>query len=282
MLLNRIHPVLDKKLRTNQNGFRPGRSTLAQILKLRRILEGVKSKTLPAVMIFVNFHKAFDLIHRGNFMEILKAYGIPHETVNAISRLYKNTTAKVISPDGDTSFFPIHAGVLQGDTLAPYLFIIAVDYAMRTAISNSNDCGFTLEKAKSRRHPSLCVTDIYYADDNALLSDSVDKAEKLLHTVEMAAKLIGLHINEKKTQYMTFNQNSSNFTTINKKCIKPTNDFLYLGSWIYSNEKDVDVRIGKSWVALQKLNTIWNSNLPKKLEISMFPYYSELCATLWI
>ena len=278
MLLNRIRPILDEKLRTNQNGFRPGRSTLAQILTLRRILEVVKSKSLPAVMIFVDF----DSIHRGKLMEILKAYGISLETANAISHLYKNTTAKVISPDGDTSFFPIHAGVLQGDTLAPYLFIIAVDYAMRTAIFNPDDCGFTLDKAKSRRHPALCVTDIDYADDIALLSDSVDKAEKLLHTVEMAAKLIGLHINEKKTQHMTFNQNPSKLTTINKKCIKPTNDFLYLGSWIYSNEKDVDVRIGKAWVALQKLNTSWNSNLPKKLEISIFPYYSELCATLWI
>ena len=58
MLLNRILPILDKKLRTNQNGFRPGRSTLAQILTLRRIIEEVKSKTLPAVMIFVDFHKA--------------------------------------------------------------------------------------------------------------------------------------------------------------------------------------------------------------------------------
>ena len=113
MLLNRIRPILDEKLRTNQNGFRPGRSTHAQILTLKRIIEGVKSKTLPAVMIFVHFHKAFDSIHREKLMEILKAYGIPHETVNAISLLYKNTTAKVISPDSDASFFPIHAGVLQ-------------------------------------------------------------------------------------------------------------------------------------------------------------------------
>ena len=80
-------------------------------------------------------------------MEILKAYGIPLEAVNAISLLYKNTTAKVISPDGDTSFLPILSGVLQGDTLALYLFIIAVDYAMRTAISNLDDWGFTLEKS---------------------------------------------------------------------------------------------------------------------------------------
>ena len=95
---------------------------------------------------------------------------------------YIKTILLVISPDGDTSFFPIHAEVLQGDALAPYLFIIAVDYAMRTAIFNSADCGLNLEKARSRRHPALCGSDIDYADDIALLSDSVDKAEKLFHT----------------------------------------------------------------------------------------------------
>ena len=31
-----------------------------------------------------------------------------------------------------------------------------------------------------------------------------------------------------------------------------------------------DVRIGKAWVALQKLNTIWNSNLPKNLKLAFF------------
>ena len=61
---------------------------------------------------------------------------------------------------------------------------------MKTAIFNSDDCGFTLKKAKTRRHPALCVTGIDYSDDAVLLSDSVDKAEKLLHNVEMAAKLM--------------------------------------------------------------------------------------------
>ena len=43
MLLNCIHPILDPLLRSNQNGFRPGRSTTSHILALRRIIEGVKS-----------------------------------------------------------------------------------------------------------------------------------------------------------------------------------------------------------------------------------------------
>ena len=59
-------------------------------------------------------------------MEILKAHGIPTK----ISILYKDTEARMITPDGDTEFFEILAGVLQGDTLARFLFIIALDYAL--------------------------------------------------------------------------------------------------------------------------------------------------------
>ena len=34
----------------------------------------------------------------------------------------------------ETDYFNIVAGVLQGDTLAPYLFIICLDYLLRTSI----------------------------------------------------------------------------------------------------------------------------------------------------
>ena len=66
-------------------------------------------------------------------MKILTAYGIPYPIVNAIEAIYANTSAKVPSPDGETDTFSILAGVLQGDTLAPYLFIIVLDYALRRA-----------------------------------------------------------------------------------------------------------------------------------------------------
>ena len=100
-------------------------------------------------------------------MEILRAYGLPSKIVDAIRILYKDTMAQVLKPDGDTEFFEILASVLQGDTLAPFLFIIALDYALREATRESN-IGFALTKRQSRRHPAMNITDAGFADDLAL------------------------------------------------------------------------------------------------------------------
>ena len=65
---------------------------------------------------------------------ILKAYGISESLVNAMDNIYSDTKAKVMSPDGETEYFSISAGVLQGNTLAPYLFIIVLDDVLRKAL----------------------------------------------------------------------------------------------------------------------------------------------------
>ena len=85
-------------------------------------------------------------------MKILLAYGIPKKIVDTIRVLYDDTRARIISPEGETEEFEIVAGVLQGDTLAPYLFAIVLDYAMRKAISGfEEELGFKLVKRRSRR-----------------------------------------------------------------------------------------------------------------------------------
>ena len=158
--------------RKNQNGFRRNRSTTSQILTIRRILEGVRAKNLQATLIFVVFTKAFDSIHRGKMEQILLAYGIPKETVAAITILYRNTKVKVRSPDGDTEYFDIVAGVLQGDTLAPYLFIICLDYVLRTSI----DC-ITNNMIK---HQSFVYTQL---NDQTVLFITIHFNITHLHTV---------------------------------------------------------------------------------------------------
>ena len=151
LLRNRIELKIDNILRKNQNGFRRNRSTTSQILTIRRILEGVRAKNLLATLLFVDFTKAFDSIHRGKMEQILLAYGLPKETVAAITILNRNIKVKVRSPDGDTEYFDIVSGIQQGDTLAPYLFIVCLDYVVRTSIDKIRENGFKLRKNRSRR-----------------------------------------------------------------------------------------------------------------------------------
>lgn len=269
MLHNRICPEIENILRKNQNGFRKSRSTVSQILTVRRIIEGVKSRNLEAVLLFVDFSKAFDSIHRGKMEQILLAYGIPNETVKAVMMLYNNSTAMVRSPDGDTDFFEITAGVLQGDTLAPYLFIICLDYVLRTSVDKLQEHGLTLNRQKSKRHPAKIITDADYADDLALFADTTAKAELLLHSLEKAASGIGLYVNADKTEYMSFKQDGDIKSLANKP-IQKVDQFVYLGSNIASTEADVNIRLAKAWSALDKLTVIWKSSLQDTTKRNFF------------
>ena len=99
LLHNHIEPKIEKILRKNQNGFWRNRSMTSNFDC--QILEGVHVKNLDATILFVDFSKAFDSIHRGKIEQILLSYGLSEETVTAIMILYKNTKVKVSSLDGD-------------------------------------------------------------------------------------------------------------------------------------------------------------------------------------
>ena len=156
--------------------------------------------------------------------QILLAYGIPKETVAAITMLYRNTKVKVRSPDGETEYFNIVAGVLQGDMLAPYLFIICLDYVLRTSIDKIRENGFELTKKRSRRYPTKTITD--YTDDISILANTPNQAETLLHSLEQAATGIGLYVNAHKTEYMCYNQTGDS-STLDETPFKLVDKFTY-------------------------------------------------------
>ena len=159
---------------SDQEGQQPNRYWY---LVLRRLIEGVKSRKLPAVLTFIDFKKAFDSVHRGKLLKILETYGIPVKIVERIRLMYEKTMAKVLTSDGETELFEILAGVLQGDTLAPYPFAIVIDYCMRQAIGDDAErLELTLERRKRRRVGPKIITDVDSADDIALISEDMDKA----------------------------------------------------------------------------------------------------------
>ena len=105
----------------------------------------------------------------------------------------------------DTEYFDIVAGVLQGDMLAPYLFINCLDYVLRTSIDKIRENDFELTKKKSRRYPRKnnyrrwwhSDTGKYtqwhsdtgkYANDIVILANTPNQVETLLHSLELSRR----------------------------------------------------------------------------------------------
>ncbi len=185
MILNRVRPVIDPLVRPTQNGFRENRTTVSQIAALRRLLEGIQAKNLTAVLTFIDVKKALDSVHIQKMFAILCAYEVPEKLTQAICGTYTHTFAQVCTPDGDSDLCEILASFLRGDILAPFLFIMVLDFALRRATKGRKEkLGSTLTPCKSRRVKPVMLMDRNLTDDIGLVSDTAAKAQELLTSVE--------------------------------------------------------------------------------------------------
>ena len=140
---------------------------------------------------------------------------------------------------------------------------------LRTSIDKIRENGFKLTKKRSRRYPAKTITDADYADDIAILANTPNQSETLLHSLERAAAGIGLHVNAHKTEYICFNQ-AGDISSQDRTSLKLGDKFTYLGRSVSSTKKDMDTQLTKAWTAIDKLSIIWKSDKTYKMKRSFF------------
>ena len=68
---------------------------------------------------------------------------------------------------------------------------------------------------------------------------------------------------------MCYNQ-IGDISTLDGTSLKLVDKFTYLGSSVFSTEKDIDTRLTKAWTAIDWLSIIWKSDLTDKMKRSFF------------
>ena len=178
VIFNRIYVEISSQLRPFQAGFRRGKSRTQQIHIIRRILEQYHQKNILIIMTFIDFQKAFDSVNREKMWKILRNYGVPEKIVNIIKCLYDGSTS-VGRVEGILSKeFLVTTEVFQGDTLAPFLFIIVLDFALqKTKITTG-----------LQTQPAELLPDLDFADDIALLDQDETGYRTLLNNKILCKK----------------------------------------------------------------------------------------------
>ena len=155
--------------------------------------------------------------------------------------------------------------MLQGDPLASFLFIICLDSALHSVITDSD--GRTLKCCSSSHHQAVVLADLNYADDIALLENTIKSAQNLLNRVEKASQDVGLFPNTRKIKYVQLNSSTNtSLVSSDGSPIELVQDFKYLGGYTNSG-CDMNTHIDQAWGALNSLDKVWKAAIKNEIKL---------------
>ena len=161
---------------------------------------------------FVDYRKAFDSIHRDTLWHLLRHYGIPLKLTKLIKKSYEDMTCQVVHQGKLTEKFGVKTGVCQGCLLSPFLFLLAIDWIMKTTTEETrNGIQWTLWDQ---------LEDLDFADDLALLSHSHQQIQEKTARLKTTSCQVGLDFYPKKTQIMKINTQSIDPVTLDGNRIR--------------------------------------------------------------
>ena len=193
------------------------------------------------VLSFIDYEQAFDSVDRTALTKVLSLYGIPEKCIKVICAMYENNTAAVKVGNEVSNWFCIKSGVKQGCVLSSFIWIILMDFVLRST-------GKQLETMKSNGE-GRTLLDLDYADDLSILDESVSKMNEFLEVLRVQGAKIGLKINVKKTKSLRIGISEDEQVTLGNEKIDQVGSFSYLGSIISKDggsSEDVKSRIAKA------------------------------------
>jgi hypothetical protein len=131
ILLPRLSPYVDENIGDHQCGFRRNRSTTDQIFCIRQILEEKWKYNETVHQLFIDLKKAYDLVRREVFYNILIEFRVPTKLVRFIKMCLNEIYTKVLICKLLSQSFLIQNGLKQGDALSPLLFNFSLEYVTR-------------------------------------------------------------------------------------------------------------------------------------------------------
>ena len=225
-----LQNIIDK----DQTGFLQNRYIEENIIRMLEIMDYTDLEDIPALAIFIDFEKTFDLLEWKFIKKVLVFFNFGKSFCDWIDTLYNNTSSQVLNNGWASEPFSISRGVRQGCPLSPYLFLICAEILAIMIRQNENIEGIKLG--------SLEYKVSQYADDTCLtIIADVKGFQEVITIFDRFEKISGLRINYDKTEIMPIGslKNTQFKLKTNKKLKWTHGPVRLLGIMITTEKKDL-------------------------------------------
>lgn len=228
MWTRRLSKHIEPQLSEEQFGFRGKRTTVDAVFALHEALLRRKRNRQPTYCCFIDFRKAFDYVWRDGLWSVLWDMGVRGKAWRILRKVYSATESAALVEGSPSAFHPVSAGVRQGDPLSPLLFIIFID-GLAAAL---RETGVGLNLGDST------LVDLLFADDVALLSDTVEGLQTLINVVDNYCRKWRLILNTGKTKVVVFNPSREGVHyewDYRGESLEQVPSYKYLGVWFHES-----------------------------------------------
>jgi hypothetical protein len=203
-----------------QAGFRDGHRTCDHVFVLKHLIDRARipgSRGGKLFTCFVDFRKAYDLVHRDLLLQCLADLGVSGHMLGALASMYWHAPMTVKNGATLGASFDSTRGVKQGDPLSPLLFGLFIDKLEQWMSDRLGDLGIELGGEKLRL--------LLYADDLTLLATSAEDLQMLLDCLQGFCDHYRMHVNVAKCAVVVFGKR------------RPTGGDLPQGGWLYAGQQ---------------------------------------------
>ena len=119
-----------------QSGFRPGDSTVNQLLYLVHQIYHAFENGKEVRTVYLDISKAFDRVWHAGLLKKLEALGIRNPLLQWIESYLQNRKQRVVIDGQSSEWKNISSGVPQGSVLGPILFLIYINDITDDLVTN--------------------------------------------------------------------------------------------------------------------------------------------------
>ena len=195
LIAERIKLAIPYLIDTDQSGFIKGRYIGQNIVNIIDILHFTEENDIPALLISIDYEKAFDKLEWQFIQKSLTYFNFPPVIKSWVNIFYTNISSCVSNNGWHSNYFPITRGVRQGCPLSPYLFIIAAELLAIHIRENNYTKGITIGEKEHKIK--------LYADDTQIfILFEQESAKEMALSFKKFSSNSGLIVNFNKSNIL--------------------------------------------------------------------------------